>query len=109
MLATVLEKAPQEYASILATEERRKGTALTLEDLEAAMDMKFRIRYGVRGTKRESKKVRNSLYCCLTESFITAGKRDILPEIAANQEKVNSKAPVTIVGNTDTKRPAVGS
>ena len=56
LLATVLEKAPEEYASILATEERSKGASLTLADLEAAMDTEYRIRYGVKGTEREKKK-----------------------------------------------------
>ena len=56
LLATVLEKAPEEYASILATEKRMKGANLTLENLEAAMDTEYRIRYGVKGTEREKKK-----------------------------------------------------
>ena len=56
LLATVLEKAPEEYASILATEERSKGANLTLENLEAAMDTEYRICYGVKGTEREKKK-----------------------------------------------------
>ena len=56
LLATVSEKAPEEYASILATEERSKGANLTLENLEAAMDTEYRIRYGVKGTEREKKK-----------------------------------------------------
>ena len=40
----------------MATEERGKGSKLTLGDLEAAIDTEFRIRYGVRGTERENKK-----------------------------------------------------
>ena len=56
LLATVLGKARRKYASILATEERGKGIKLALGDLEAAMDTEFRMRYGVRGTERESKK-----------------------------------------------------
>ncbi len=45
VIATILEKAPKQYASILATEERIKGTALTMDDLEDAMDTEFQIRY----------------------------------------------------------------
>ena len=56
LLATVLEKAPEEYASILATEKRSKGANLTLENLEAAMDTEYRIRYGVKGIEREKKR-----------------------------------------------------
>ena len=51
LLATILEKAPEEYASILATEERFKGANLTLENLQAAMDTEYRIRHGVKGTE----------------------------------------------------------
>jgi len=37
LMANVLEKDPDEYASIFATEENAKGVNLTLEDLEAAV------------------------------------------------------------------------
>ena len=45
-IALVLEKAPKEYASILAITEEDKGSNLTMKDLEKAMMTQYRIRYG---------------------------------------------------------------
>ena len=42
LIAVVLEKAPKEYKSILTTEQRNKGTNLTLENLEEAMHDLYR-------------------------------------------------------------------
>eukprot|EP00957_Ditylum_brightwellii_P094790 7218090-Ditylum_brightwellii.AAC.1 len=45
-IALVLEKAPKEYADILAITEQDKGSNLTMKDLEDAMKTQFCIRYG---------------------------------------------------------------
>eukprot|EP00957_Ditylum_brightwellii_P169633 12911822-Ditylum_brightwellii.AAC.1 len=45
-IALVFEKAPIEYASILATTEKEKGANLKMDDLEKAMQFQFCIRYG---------------------------------------------------------------
>ena len=42
----MLEKDPKDYADILAVTEQKKGDALTMKDLEEAMNTQFRIRYG---------------------------------------------------------------
>ena len=52
-IAAVLEKAPNEYAVILANTAREKGSALTLDDLEEAMRIQWRIEHG---DEDESKK-----------------------------------------------------
>eukprot|EP00957_Ditylum_brightwellii_P168483 12824860-Ditylum_brightwellii.AAC.1 len=45
-IALVLEKAPKDYAGILAIKEQDKGSSLTMKDLEGAMKIQFCIRYG---------------------------------------------------------------
>jgi hypothetical protein len=45
-IAIVFEKAPAEYSGILAATEKEKGQALKMEDLEIAMGIQYRIRYG---------------------------------------------------------------
>eukprot|EP00957_Ditylum_brightwellii_P179343 13662910-Ditylum_brightwellii.AAC.1 len=45
-IALVLEKAPTEYAGILASTEKEKGNGLTMDDLEEVMAIQFCIRYG---------------------------------------------------------------
>eukprot|EP00957_Ditylum_brightwellii_P132982 10139744-Ditylum_brightwellii.AAC.1 len=45
-IVVVLEKAPVEYAEILATTESKEGSGLTLKHLEDAMKVQFRIKYG---------------------------------------------------------------
>ena len=55
-MAKVLEKAPQEYSSILASEELSMGATLMLEDLEATMDTGYRIRHDVKGTEMKKSK-----------------------------------------------------
>jgi hypothetical protein len=44
LIAVVLEKAPDEYKSILTAEQRVKGTNLTLEDLRSCMNDLYRTR-----------------------------------------------------------------
>jgi hypothetical protein len=44
LIAVVLEKAPDEYKSILTAEQRIKGTNLTLEDLRSCMNDLYRTR-----------------------------------------------------------------
>ena len=46
LMASVMEKAPEKYASVLAVEERVKGDTLTLDDLEQAMTSQYRIDKG---------------------------------------------------------------
>ena len=46
LFATVLEKAPQEYMSVLTCEQRKQGNALTLKDLEEAMTQLYRAMQG---------------------------------------------------------------
>ena len=41
-IATILEKAPAEYTSLLTSEQRAKGNALTMEDLLSAMNQLYR-------------------------------------------------------------------
>jgi hypothetical protein len=45
LVAVVMSAAPNEYASVLTTEQRVKGAALTLEDLESTMDVHYRLLY----------------------------------------------------------------
>eukprot|EP00957_Ditylum_brightwellii_P138747 10576377-Ditylum_brightwellii.AAC.1 len=45
-IALMLEKAPKEYAGILAITEQDNGSNLTIKDLEDAMKTQFPIRYG---------------------------------------------------------------
>ena len=118
LLATVLKKASEEYASILATEERTKGANLTLENLEAAMDTEYRIRYGVKGTEREKKK-RGELslsafngicYNCQREGHLA---RDCPKRIKTNvlviKEGANLREPAIIAASTATRRPTAGN
>ena len=42
LIATVLEKAPREYSTVLTCEQRVKGTALTMIDLAEAMNQLWR-------------------------------------------------------------------
>eukprot|EP00957_Ditylum_brightwellii_P168767 12846279-Ditylum_brightwellii.AAC.1 len=42
MIATVLEKAPKEYGTVLTVEQRTKGASLTMADLQEAMTQLFR-------------------------------------------------------------------
>ena len=42
LIAVVLEKAPEKYKSILTAEQRSKGTALTLSDLNSCMNDLYR-------------------------------------------------------------------
>ena len=44
MIATVLEKAPEKYASILAMTQAANPTNLTLDDLQRAMTLEYRLR-----------------------------------------------------------------
>jgi hypothetical protein len=44
-IATVLEKAPREYGTVLTVEQRSKGNNLTLEDLYDAMSQLWRTLY----------------------------------------------------------------
>ena len=46
LIATVLEKAPREYMSVLTTEQRVQGTRLTMNHLEEAMTQLYRSLYG---------------------------------------------------------------
>ena len=46
LMASVMEKAPAQYASVLAVEERVKGNSLTLFHLEQAMRSQYRITKG---------------------------------------------------------------
>jgi Reverse transcriptase (RNA-dependent DNA polymerase)/Zinc knuckle len=48
MIAVIIEKAPQEYQQVLTIEQRIKGAALTVDDLESAMTQHFRCVYGSR-------------------------------------------------------------
>ena len=48
LMASVMEKAPERYASVLAVEERVSGDMLTLTPLEQAMRSQYRI---VKGRK----------------------------------------------------------
>lgn len=43
LIATVLEKAPKEYQAVLTCEQRVKGNAVKLEDLEDAMTEHYRV------------------------------------------------------------------
>jgi hypothetical protein len=45
LIAVVMNAAPDEYASVLTAEQRTKGATLTLEDLESAMDVHYRLMY----------------------------------------------------------------
>ena len=45
LIAVILEKAPSMYSSILATEERAQKTGLTLQHLEEAMKVQYRIHF----------------------------------------------------------------
>ena len=49
MLATAISSAPTQYAATIAAEEIRQGDALTLDDLEKAMKMHWRINGGTSG------------------------------------------------------------
>ena len=44
-IAVILEKAPTEYKAVLTSEQRHKGSRLTLEDLESAMNDHHRSLY----------------------------------------------------------------
>ena len=48
-IAVVLEKAANEYGVILANTAREKGTGLTVDHLEQAMKLQWRIQYGADG------------------------------------------------------------
>jgi hypothetical protein len=50
LMAVVLNAAPKEYKSVLTTEQRIKGNALTLDDLESAMTQLYRQMYPREGT-----------------------------------------------------------
>eukprot|EP00957_Ditylum_brightwellii_P038964 2944928-Ditylum_brightwellii.AAC.1 len=55
-IALVLEKAPTEYAGILASTEKKKVGALTMDDVEEAMVVQFCIRYGETEDEGSNKK-----------------------------------------------------
>eukprot|EP00957_Ditylum_brightwellii_P184573 14057643-Ditylum_brightwellii.AAC.1 len=46
MIATVLEKAPKEYGTVLTVEQRTQGGGLTLAHLQEAMTQLWRTLYG---------------------------------------------------------------
>ena len=46
LIATILDKAPKEYSSVLTAEQRAKGAALSMEDLSSAMNQLYRTLYG---------------------------------------------------------------
>jgi hypothetical protein len=46
LIAVILEKAPKEYVAVLTAEQRRMGDALTMTDLEEAMNQHWRQLYG---------------------------------------------------------------
>jgi gag-polypeptide of LTR copia-type len=54
MIAVVIEKAPQEYQTILTIKQRLKGAALTVDDLESAMTQHYRSVYGGRASNNNS-------------------------------------------------------
>eukprot|EP00957_Ditylum_brightwellii_P127619 9732205-Ditylum_brightwellii.AAC.1 len=45
-IATVLVKAPTEYSIVLTCEQRQKGNALLMADLQSAMTQLYRTMYG---------------------------------------------------------------
>jgi hypothetical protein len=51
LIAVVLDAAPQDYQSLLAAEQRIKGAAITLADLEAAMNQYWRQTMSSKGNK----------------------------------------------------------
>jgi len=46
LIATVLEKAPAEYSSVITSEQRHKGDSLQMSDLSDAMNQLWRTMYG---------------------------------------------------------------
>jgi hypothetical protein len=55
LIAVVLEKAPEQYKSILTAEQRNKGTNLTLADLRSCMNDLYRTRSpNMTSSKKES-------------------------------------------------------
>jgi hypothetical protein len=67
LLATVMEKAPKSYSGILATETRIQANALTLQNLEDAMDAEFRIRYS--GNESDTKNKGTELSLMVNDNF----------------------------------------
>jgi hypothetical protein len=49
LIAVVLAAAPPEYQSVLTSEQRRRGTQFTIEDLEAVMNQYWRQTDSVKG------------------------------------------------------------
>eukprot|EP00957_Ditylum_brightwellii_P174315 13271333-Ditylum_brightwellii.AAC.1 len=54
MIATVLEKVPKEYGTVLTIKQWMKGSDLTMADLQEAMMQLFRTTHGVE-TENEDK------------------------------------------------------
>ena len=50
-IAIILDAAPVEYQSVLNTEQRAKGSDITLQDLAETMDQQWQSMYGKRTTK----------------------------------------------------------
>jgi hypothetical protein len=57
LIVAVLTAAPKEYVSILTAEQRSKGTALRLTDLESAMTQHWRQTTGTLSTSEEGNEV----------------------------------------------------
>jgi hypothetical protein len=57
LIAVVLTAAPKEYVSILTAEQRSKGTALRLTDLESAMTQHWRQTSGTLSAAEEGNEV----------------------------------------------------
>ena len=67
LIATVLEKAPKEYSTVLTCEQRAKGSNLTMKDLEEAMSQLWRTMYGKqndKGGKEMSLASSNKVFKC---------------------------------------------
>jgi hypothetical protein len=54
MIAVFIEKAPQQYQQVLKIEQRLKGAALTVDDLESAMTQHYHCVYGGRASNSNS-------------------------------------------------------
>eukprot|EP00957_Ditylum_brightwellii_P029809 2254800-Ditylum_brightwellii.AAC.1 len=59
-IATVLDKAPVEYSTVLTCEQRTKVSAMTMLDLEEAMSQLYRSMYSKDGNNDEGKEIRLS-------------------------------------------------